>query len=123
MVSIMHSAPDNVAAFSAAGEVNADEFKAVILPECEKKVTEYGELNYLLQLKNDIPDFTVGAWAQDLFLGLKHISNWHRAAIITDKQAIHTITDIFSKLMPGEFKAFHQDQLQEALQWCSISNK
>lgn len=119
MINMLLDAPDNIAAFTTNGEVTAEDFKSIILPRCDKKVEQYGELNYLLQLQNDVPNFTIGAWAQDMFLGLKHITKWNRCAIITDKRSIHSITDVFSKLMPGEFRAFNQDELSIAMDWCA----
>lgn len=123
MIETIPNVPENVAAFSATGEVSADDFKSLILPTCERKVEQYGELNYLLQLQEDVPNFTAGAWAQDMFLGLKHITKWNRCAIVTDKETIHTITNVFSKLVPGEFKGFDQDELQQAIAWCSTGNQ
>jgi hypothetical protein len=123
MIQIIPDAPDNVAAFAANGEVTADDFKSLILPTCDEVVNHYGELNYLLQLKNDTPNFTTGAWAQDMLLGLKHITKWNRCAIVTDQQTIHTITNVFSKLMPGEFKGFDHAELSAALLWCAGDNK
>lgn len=119
MIQLLPDAPANVAAFTAQAEVTAADFTSVILPHCEKKVEHFGELNYLLQLKDDVPGFTAGAWVQDMLLGLKHITKWNRCAIVTDKEAIHSITDVFSKLVPGEFRGFRHEQLKEALDWCS----
>jgi hypothetical protein len=65
----------------------------------------------------------MGAWLQDVFLGLKNLTNWNRAAIVTDKQGVQNFTDIFSVLMPGEFKSFPKENLYNALYWCNNGNE
>ena len=119
MIKQLLDAPDNVAAFTANGEVSAGDFETIILPVCRQKAEQYGELNYLLQLQNDTPNFTIGAWFNDMVLGLQNLTKWNRAAIVTDKQFIHDITAVFSKVMPGEFKGYNHDELSNALQWCA----
>lgn len=50
-------------------------------------------------------------------MGLKKITKWRRAAIVTDSNAINKFTDIFSVLVPGEFKGFKHEELDDAVHW------
>jgi hypothetical protein len=52
-------------------------------------------------------------------LGIQQLTKWRKAAIICDVTTVKVFTDIFSKVMPGEYKVFQHDQYQEALQWVS----
>ncbi|MDN5422994.1 MAG: STAS/SEC14 domain-containing protein [Chryseobacterium sp.] len=118
MITIIPEAPENVAAFNATGEITREDFENLVIPHVKEKVGEFGELNYLLYLDTDLDKFTMGAWLQDALLGLKNLSKWNRAAIVTDKEAVQNFTDIFSVLMPGEFKSFPKENLYIALYWC-----
>lgn len=118
MISIINDAPENVAAFNATGEVTKEDFENLVIPHVKSKVEEFGELNYLLYLDTDLGNFTAGAWLQDAFLGIKNITKWNRAAIVTDKEGVQNFTDIFSVVMPGEFKSFPKENLYNALYWC-----
>lgn len=118
MITIIPEAPENVAAFNATGEITREDFENLVIPYVKEKVDEFGELNYLLYLDTDLDKFTMGAWLQDALLGLKNLSKWNRAAIVTDKEAVQNFTDIFSVLMPGEFKSFPKENLYNALYWC-----
>lgn len=123
MITIIPEAPENVAAFSATGDVTKEDFEKLVLPHVQRKVNEYNELNYLLYLDTDLDKFTMGAWLQDAILGLKNLTQWNRAAIVTDKEGVQNFTDIFSVVMPGEFKSFPKGNLYNALYWCKNGNE
>ncbi|MBU8882850.1 STAS/SEC14 domain-containing protein [Kaistella sp. DKR-2] len=123
MITVITDVPENVAAFKASGEVSEHDFKNLVFPVVEEKVDAFDELNYLLLLDTDLDHFTAGAWFQDALLGLKNITKWNRAAIITDKKGVQNFTDIFSVLMPGEFKSFPKEDLDNAIFWCANGNE
>lgn len=123
MITIIEDAPQNVAAFRADGEITKEDFDRTVFPHVEKKVETYNELNYLLYLNTDLDNFTAAAWFQDVLLGIKNLAKWNRAAIVTDKKGVQNFTDIFSVLMPGEFKSFPKEDLANALFWCEHGNE
>lgn len=123
MISVINDAPENVAAFNATGDVTKEDFDNIVIPHVKSKVEKFGELNYLLYLDTDLRNFTMGAWLQDAFLGIKNITKWNRAAIVTDKEGVQKFTDIFSVVMPGEFKSFPKENLYNALYWCENGNE
>ena len=122
MITIINDAPENVAAFNATGEVTKEDFENLVIPYVKNKVEQFDELNYLLYLDTDLSNFTIGAWLQDALLGIKNLSKWNRAAIVTDKEGVQNFTDIFSVLMPGEFKSFPKENLYNAFYWCQKGN-
>lgn len=123
MITVLADTPDNVAAFQASGEVTKEDFEKLVFPHVDAKVNTFSELNFLLLLNTDVENFTFGAWIQDVLLGLKNIVQWNRAAIVTDQKGVQNFTDIFSVLMPGEFKSFATENLANALHWCANGNE
>ena len=123
MITIISEAPENVAAFNATGEVTKEDFENLVIPRVKQKVDQFNELNYLLYLDTDLDNFTMGAWLQDALLGLKNLTKWNRTAIVTNKEGVQNFTDIFSVLMPGEFKSFPKGNLYNALYWCKNGNE
>lgn len=119
MITTLQNIPDNVAAFEASGTVTQADFENVVFPTVEEKVKTFDELNYLLYLNTGIEDFTFKAWLQDLLLGIKNLTKWNRCAIITDNNTVQNFTEIFSILMPGEFRPFPKGKLEEAIFWCA----
>jgi len=116
MITQIKEVPANMVAFRSSGEVTKDDFD-IVFTEVEKLVEKTGKLNYLLFLDNSPSDFTIGAWLQDSLLGIKNLSNWNRAAIVSDSETVIKFTDTFSKVMPGEFRGFQKDELQHAIDW------
>ncbi len=123
MITVLADTPDNVAAFQAQGEVNKEDFENLVFPHVQAKVNQYDELNYLLLLNTDVENFTFGAWIQDALLGLKNITKWNRVAIVTDQKSVQKFTEIFSVMMPGEFRSFPRENLSKALNWCANGNE
>ncbi|WP_336733471.1 STAS/SEC14 domain-containing protein [Chryseobacterium sp. VD8] len=123
MITIIPEAPENVAAFNATGEVTKEDFENLVFPRVKAKIEQFGELNYLMYLDTDLNNFTAGAWLEDALLGLKNLTKWNRAAILTDNQHVQNFTEIFSVLMPGEFKSFPKGNLYNALYWCKNGNE
>ncbi|HAO09096.1 STAS/SEC14 domain-containing protein [Chryseobacterium mucoviscidosis] len=123
MITIIPEAPENVAAFNATGEVTKEDFENLVFPRVKAKIEQFGELNYLMYLDTDLDNFTAGAWLEDALLGLKNLTKWNRAAILTDNQHVQNFTEIFSVLMPGEFKSFPKGNLYNAMYWCKNGNE
>jgi hypothetical protein len=123
MITLIPDVPENIAAFKANGEITKEDFENLVFPHVKAKVNTFNELNYLLYLDTDLDQFTFGAWFQDALLGLKNITKWKRAVIVTDKKGVQNFTDIFSVLMPGEFKSFPKEDLANAIFWCANGNE
>jgi hypothetical protein len=121
MITVIANTPENIAAFRAAGDVTKNDFETTVMPVVDAVTKRTGELNYLMEIDTELKNFTAGAWLQDALLGLKKLTKWHRAAIVTDSQGIKTFTDIFNIVAPGEFKAFDKKDLDAAIQWTAGS--
>ncbi len=123
MITLIPDVPENIVAFKASGEVTKDDFDNLVIPHVEALTNTFGELNYLFYIDTDLDNFSAGAWFQDAMLGLKNLIKWNRAAIVTDKKGVQYFTDVFSVVMPGEFKSFAKDNLQNAIFWCANGNE
>ncbi|MBE8721242.1 SpoIIAA family protein [Sphingobacterium pedocola] len=119
MITEIISLPENLIGFEAKGEVTADDFKNVVIPKVTAFIDRHDKINYMLVLNTDVSNFTTGAWLQDAWLGLKDLAKWNRAAIVSDNDTIKKITEVFTKVMPGEFKIFEHNRYNEAVQWAS----
>ena len=118
MIEQIKNLPDNMVGFRASGEVSKDDFE-IVHKKVEQLVDKTGKLNYMLFLDTPPSEFTVGAWWEDALLGIKNITKWNRAAIISDSETVDKFTAVFSKVMPGEFKVFQKNDLERAIDWTS----
>lgn len=116
MLQSITTAPRNIAAFEASGEITKEDFDRVI-KIVDEKIEQEGELNYMLKLDTPLRNFTFAAWMNDAWLGIKNITKWNRCAIVTDKESVQKFTDMFSKIMIGEFRGFDQEEYDKAEHW------
>lgn len=119
MIQQLDNLPTNMVGFKATGEVTEADFTNTVMPMVKQLIDKTDKLNYMLVLDTSIKNFTAGAWFKDAIMGVKHLSKWNRAAIVSDVDGIRTFTDIFSVIMPGEFKGFEHKDLQAAVDWVS----
>ncbi len=117
MIEIMTDLPPHVTGFKAIGKVTKQDYENVLIPAVDKQAKLFTKLNFILLLDTDVSNFTLGAWKDDLWVGLKHISHWHKVAIVSNKDSIKKITDIFGHLVPGEYKGFMTVDLGAAKEW------
>lgn len=118
MIAEITGLPETMVGFRADGEVTKEDFE-VVQTRVAHLVEKQGKLNYLLVLDNSPKDFTFGAWMQDALLGIKNITKWNRAAIVTDIDGVINFTDAFSKVMPGEFRGYKKAEYDAAVSWVS----
>ena len=119
MITQITGLPENMVGFKANEDITESDFTNLVIPKVEEFIKRTGKLNYILVLETPISHFSIGAWFKDAVMGMKNLSKWHRAAIVSDVEAIRNFTDLFSKVMPGEFKGFEHKHLQQAIDWTS----
>ncbi len=119
MIEIITSLPEHVAAFRATGRVTKDDYRKILMPEVDQIAKKFRKLSFLLLLETDVSNFTIGAWIHDALVGLKHITQWQKIAIISNQSAVKMITDVFGHLVPGEYKGFKIAEFESAKKWVS----
>jgi hypothetical protein len=119
MIQQIDHLPANMVGFKATGDVTEADFTGTVMPKVKELIDKTDALNYMLVLDTSIKNFTAGAWFKDAIMGIKHLTKWNRAAIVTDVDGIRVFTGIFSVIMPGEFKGFEHKDLQAAIDWVS----
>lgn len=119
MIQHLQNLPSNIVGFKAVGEITENDFTETIMPKVKALIEKTGTLNYLLILETSLKNFTIGAWMKDAMMGIKHLTKWNKAVIVSDEASIRKFTNIFSYFIPGEFKGFEHKDLQQAIDWVS----
>lgn len=122
MITQLVNMPANAVGFKAEGQITKEDFEKTVNPSVKASIEKNGQLNYLLVLDTPLDNFSLGAWLQDALLGIKHLTKWNRAAIVSDSEGVKKFTDAFSILVPGEFKGFSKAEEQRAIDWVSGIN-
>lgn len=121
MITIIDDAPDNAAAFKATGDVNKEDYRNVVIPAIDALVKKQDKINFMLVLDTAIKNFSIGAFLQDLGVGLKHFTKWHKMAIVSESGVINRFSDLFSYIAPGEAKGFTHSELEKAKEGVSAN--
>ena len=117
MLKKIEDIPAYVAGFTATGEVNKEDYETIITPELESIDKEHGHIHFLMILETPVKNFSIGAWLQDAWIGLKHFKGWKKVAIVTDEKGVETFTNKFGALIPGKMQAFKLSEKEMAKKW------
>ncbi len=116
MIDVISDLPDNVLGLTASGEVTADDYKTVLVPALEEKLSKHKKIR-LLYATDNLLGFTGGAAWEDAKIGMMHLTAFERIAVVTDTDWLEKMVKAFGFVMPGEVRVFHEDKLKEARSW------
>jgi hypothetical protein len=117
MLSKINELPPQVLGVLATGEVTQEDMEMILLPGLDELVKRTGQIRYLLVLDTGVQNFTLAAWWKDMVAGLRHYTDWHRIAVVSDQKAVEWFTDAFHLIVPGKSKGFSPDELAQAKAW------
>jgi hypothetical protein len=117
MLKLMTDLPDNVLGFTAVGEVSDDDYEDLLIPALEAQLEKYDKARVLYHFGPDFEEFDGDALWDDAKVGMKHLTDFEKIAVVTDKKWIRRAIKAFGWLMPGEVKLYANDQLDEAKEW------
>ncbi len=117
MIEVIDDLPPHVIGFRATGKVTKEDYEKILMPAVDTQSKKFNKINFLLWLDTDISNYTFGAWIDDALVGLKHLTHWHKVAIVSHYNIVTKITNIFGHIVPGIYKGFQISELEEAKKW------
>lgn len=111
--------PRHVAGIHAVGKVTVNDYETILEPILDEKVSNEGDINYLMVLETKESHFSPAALWRDLKLMLKYYRRWNKVAVVTDRRGIEWFSDVFKFIIPGESKGFPLEMLGDAIIWIS----
>ena len=124
MLETIEGLPENALGFSAKGNVSAKDYETVLIPAVQEKLKHHDKVRLLYHLGDEFEKFELGAMWDDAKVGLAHITEWEKIAIVTDVNWIQQAGKIFgfaieTMSVPGDVKIFHNSELDDAIKWIS----
>ena len=112
--------PDGVIGFEAVGEIEADDYKDLLIPAV-KDAVDSGEVRFVYVLGERFKGYTFGAEWMDatLMTGLGNFSAWKRTAVVSDVSWVNNLVSFFGWMVPGNFKRFPLEERDEAIAWAA----
>ena len=117
MIQTLKDTPNTMVGFVVTHEATKEDFDKVVLPAVYELVNRSDKLNYLFVLETPLKNFKISTWMKDAMVGLNNFDKWNRAAIVTNEEEVESFTALFNTEMPGEFRGFNHDEINEAIRW------
>ncbi len=109
--------PRHVTGVHAFDKVNETEYESALDELFDSMVKRHNKINFLLVLETEIKNFSPGKWCGNIKLGLKYFFRWNKVVVVSDRKEVHGFSDLFRYILPGKFRSFPLDQLDEAIKW------
>jgi hypothetical protein len=118
MLNAIADLPDGVIGFEAAGEIEASDYRDVLLPAVDECLKRGDDVRIVLVFGR-FDGFSGGAAWEDLKLGVEHLTRWNRIALVTDLDWMITMTTLFGWMSPGKVKRFPLAERDRAIAWAA----
>ena len=119
MIEVMTDLPDRVLGLRARGEVTAEDYRTVLVPAIEEKLSKHRKVRLLYVIGDEFKGYSGAAAWEDAKVGMKHLTSFERVAVVTDVDWVEKMIKAFGFALPGEVRVFDDDDLEDARQWIS----
>ena len=112
MIKVIKDLPDNVVGIVAKGRVTNEECANILRPVMEDSL-KHDKVRLYYEIGSRFP----GAAWEDLRIGVEHIPQWERIAVVTDVGWVRHTVNALRFLMTSEVRVFTTFQAAEGLAW------
>lgn len=110
--------PDHIVGLDINGWIEAEDIERVV-SSIEKRLLSEERLRIYAEVHN-WSGMSLGAFIQDLKFSFKHIKDFEKEAIVSDRRWLESLAAISNTLFSGiEVKHFTFDEKDKALEWVS----
>ncbi len=117
MIEVMTDLPSNVIGLAAKGKVTGEDYESVVIPTIEGRLKEHDKLRLLYHCGPEMSGFDVAAMWDDTKVGMQHVLDFEKAAVVTDTPWIKGAMKTFGFLVPGHIRVFDESDLDQAKAW------
>ena len=116
MITILGDLPDNVLGLSATGRVTAADYQKTIMAALDDRLARHDRIRLLYHFGRDFDRFTTTALWDDARIGMHHLRDFERIAVVTDVGWIRVMVRALQPLA-GEIRLFDNIDLDSARAW------
>ena len=113
MIQIVEGLPDNVVGIIAKGRVTNSDCDKILKPAMESTLKRHDKVRLYYEIGCRFP----GAAWEDLRIGIEHIPQWERIAVVTDVGWVRHTVNALRFLMASEVRVFTSFQAPEGRAW------
>ncbi len=120
MVEVIPDMPPGTLGFRVSERLVREDYAEVLVPPLRKAVDAGEPLRVLYAIGPQL-HMEPGALLEDLKLevdlGIRHREAWERIAVVTDIDWLWRAFGLFSWMVPGAMRMFHESELEQAKSW------
>lgn len=109
----------DVLAVEAHGKIDHTAYVRDLIPALETRLAAAGRLKMLYALGEDFEGFTAGAMFEDGKVGLLHLGDFARVAVVSDVGWIRAGVQLFAPLIRCPVRVFSRADMAAAKAWIS----
>jgi len=113
MIQIIDGLPDNVVGIIAKGRVTNSDCDKILKPAMESTLKRHDKVRLYYEIGCRFP----GAAWEDLRIGIEHIPQWERVAVVTDVGWVRHTVNALRFLIASEVRVFTSFQASEGRAW------
>ena len=117
MILVDIDAENGLVVAKAVGEVTAKDYEQALVPGLEAAIEAHGPVRMLYWFGPEFDGFSPGAMWADARVGLQHMTDISRIAVVTDNAAISAMVTGVSIFMPMPVRVFDEAKIGEANAW------
>ncbi|AXF25221.1 hypothetical protein CUJ89_26900 [Burkholderia pyrrocinia] len=117
MIEKVNGLPDGVAGFVATGQVTRQDYEDVLIPAMEAMLRKHAKVRLYYELGIDFTGMDPGAAWEDFKLGVQHITQWERIAVVTNVEWVRFALAAFRFVIPGEIRVYASSDKVAAQAW------
>ena len=117
MIERIEDLPEPVVGMRAEGKVEKADYQEIVIPAVRAVLDRHERVRLLYVLGDDFDGYSIGAMWEDTKLGAGHLRSWERIAVVTDADWVENAVKAFGWMIPGEVRAFDDDDEAEARAW------
>ncbi|WP_257251565.1 STAS/SEC14 domain-containing protein [Burkholderia cepacia] len=117
MIEKVNDLPDGIAGFIATGQVTRKDYEDVLIPAMEAILRKHAKVRLYYELGADFSGMDPGAAWEDFKLGVQHITQWERIAVVTNVEWVRFALAAFRFVIPGEVRVFSSSDRVAARAW------
>jgi len=117
MIEILQTMPPGVLGLRAHGKVTAADYQEVLIPAVEGALANNEKLRLYYEIAEDFDGFELGAMWEDTKLGLRHVLQWGKIAVVSDLNWMRRTMKGFGLLVPCPVRVYARERMAEAQDW------
>ena len=114
---ILDDLPADVLAVRARGKITRADYEEVLIPAVKRMVQREGKVKLLYILGDGFEGLTTGAAWDDAKLGILHMGDFARIAVVTDVEWIRMGMKMFAPMLRAPVQVFHNAEIDAAKDW------